>query len=151
MSATDLINRLEGVRQTGHGRWVAKCPCHEDRRPSLAITEKSDGAVLINDFGGCGAAEVLAAVGLDFSVLFPPRADWECSGKAPRRERATLAPADALALVAEEALFAALIASDIARGADLTEEIRARLWSAAGRISAAIEATKSSREVRHAV
>lgn len=28
------------------GEWLAQCPCHEDRNPSLSLTEKEDGKVL---------------------------------------------------------------------------------------------------------
>lgn len=33
--------------------WLAKCPCHDDKRPSLSITEGEDGRLLLNCFAGC--------------------------------------------------------------------------------------------------
>ncbi len=62
-----LLARLEAVRRTGPDRWLARCPAHEDRRPSLSIREGDDGRVLIYDFAGCGAADVVAALGLDLA------------------------------------------------------------------------------------
>lgn len=64
-----LLSRLDGVRETGHNKWKARCPNHPDKTPSLAIRETPEGRVLIHDFGGCGAADVLDAIGLRFSDL----------------------------------------------------------------------------------
>jgi len=146
MSAGTLLSKLHKVKQTGAGRWIACCPAHNDRTPSLAVTEKPDGTVLINCFGGCGAAEVISAAGMEFSDLFPEaRLHWEATNKGPRRERATFSPADILRIVASDALDIAVLASDLAKGVPVTDEIRARLWSAAGRISTGLEATNAAR------
>lgn len=66
-----FINRLEGVRQVGQGQWVAKCPSHEDRSPSLSIKETGDGTILLHCFAGCSAHDVVISVGLNLSDLFP--------------------------------------------------------------------------------
>jgi len=47
-----ILSQLEGVKRSGSG-WVALCPCHEDRTPSLSITETEDGKVLYKCFAGC--------------------------------------------------------------------------------------------------
>lgn len=75
MSAEDLISRLEFCRPTGRNRWTARCPAHEDRDPSLSVTEADDGRILIKCFAGCGALDILSAVGLEWSALFPPAQD----------------------------------------------------------------------------
>lgn len=68
-----LLDRLDGVRETGPGRWVACCPCHDSKsRSSLSVREGDDGRVLIHDFGGCPVEDVVAALGLDMADLFPP-------------------------------------------------------------------------------
>jgi len=72
MTAEVLLSRLEQVKQTGKDRWLARCPAHPDKHPSLNIRETPDGKVLIKCFTGCGAADVVAAVGLELSDLFPP-------------------------------------------------------------------------------
>lgn len=69
--ATTLLDRLDGVRQSGPGRWLARCPAHEDRSPSLSIRELDDGRVLLHDFGGCDTEAVLDALGLELQALFP--------------------------------------------------------------------------------
>jgi len=68
----DLItSKLEKLRPHGHGRWMACCPAHEDKSPSLAITELRDGRILIKCFAGCEILDVLSAIGLTMSDLFP--------------------------------------------------------------------------------
>jgi hypothetical protein len=71
MSADSLLERLEGVRPSGHGRWIARCPAHDDRSPSLSIREMDDGRVLVHCHAGCGAVDVVDSVGLSLSDLFP--------------------------------------------------------------------------------
>jgi hypothetical protein len=83
VTAEVLLSRLDGVRQTGPDRWIARCPAHDDGRASLSLRELDDGRVLLHDFAGCAVEEVLAAVGLTFDDLFPPRA----IDQARRRER----------------------------------------------------------------
>ncbi len=143
MSAEALLSKLRGVRATGTNRWIACCPGHEDRNPSLSITVTSTGVTLLNCFAQCGAADVLAAVGLDFADLYPPKS-WE-PGKPPRRERSTFDAAAVLKIITADALDVAVIASDIAQGKPLTDSMRQRLWGAAGRISNGLEATNATR------
>lgn len=72
MNINKLLDRLEKVKQTGPEKWIACCPAHDDRSPSLGIAIKDD-KVLIKCWSGCGAIDVLNAVGLDYSVLFPEK------------------------------------------------------------------------------
>ncbi len=69
--AENLLSRLDGARQVGAGRWMALCPAHEDRRPSLSIRETEDSRILLHCFSGCGAADVLSSIGMSLSALFP--------------------------------------------------------------------------------
>jgi len=66
-----FLARLERVRETGPGRWIACCPSHEDRSPSLSIRESDDGRVLLHCHAGCAPEAVLAALGLSWTELFP--------------------------------------------------------------------------------
>ncbi len=66
-----LTNRLDGCRETGSGKYIAKCPAHLDKSPSLSITETTEGKVLIHCFAGCDSLDVLEAVGLSFNDLYP--------------------------------------------------------------------------------
>ena len=35
MNADTLLSRLDKVKLTGPDKWVARCPAHDDRGPSL--------------------------------------------------------------------------------------------------------------------
>ena len=78
-----LLSRLERVRANRNGTWVARCPAHDDRSPSLSIATGDDGKVLLHCFAGCGAADVVESVGLELSNLFPETHDW----RGQRRSR----------------------------------------------------------------
>jgi hypothetical protein len=136
MSADQLISRLEGVRQTGSDRWIARCSGHEDRRASLSIREVDDGRVLLYCFAGCTAEEVLNAIGLDFSVLFP---DKPKGGSFVRNPRRAFNAMDVLTCSALEATIAHVAASDLANGKTLSETDRQRLLLSAVRLSHAVE------------
>ncbi len=71
MSVQKILERLEHVRKTSGDQWVAVCPAHDDRSPSLHVREKDDGRVLIHCKAGCGALEVLDAIELTYDDLFP--------------------------------------------------------------------------------
>ena len=73
MSVASLLDRLQGVRNTGPNRWIARCPAHDDRSPSLSVKEAEEGTVLVKCWAGCGAADVVAAAGLQLRDLFPER------------------------------------------------------------------------------
>ena len=47
MTAEALLSRLDGVRETGHGKYVGRCPAYDDLSPSLAIKDCGDGRVLL--------------------------------------------------------------------------------------------------------
>lgn len=57
-------------------RGTALCPAHHDERPSLSFTEGDDGRVLVKCFSGCPTADVIAALNLTWSDLFPRRGVW---------------------------------------------------------------------------
>lgn len=66
---SEILQRLDKVKQHGD-QYYACCPVHDDKSPSMGITEK-EGKVLIHCFG-CGATgqEVMEAIGLPVSALF---------------------------------------------------------------------------------
>lgn len=114
-----LLERLEYVRPTGSGRWMAKCPAHSDGSPSLSIWERDDTRILINCFAGCGSTEVLDSIGLDHSVLYPD--DNNYSQAVWKRERD-----------AEQDIIVAIAKDNLKQGKRLTEAdkqavIKARL------------------------
>jgi 5S rRNA maturation endonuclease (ribonuclease M5) len=66
--ADDLLERLDKVRKTPKG-WQACCPAHEDRNPSLSITEAGD-KILLKCFAGCEVDAICAALGVATGELF---------------------------------------------------------------------------------
>ncbi len=70
MQILEFLDHLDGVRTTLNG-WIARCPSHDDRRPSLSVAEGDDGRILINCFAGCTTDVVLESLGLDLRDLFP--------------------------------------------------------------------------------
>jgi len=71
----DLLDRLDKVRQTGEHKYLACCPVHGDRNPSMSLSEAigDDGyrKVLVYCFAcHAGAQDVVEALGLPMSVLF---------------------------------------------------------------------------------
>lgn len=69
MTALDLAELLN-ARRNGAG-WMARCPAHQDRTPSLSISEGEGGRVLVKCMAGCPTENVLQAAGLTFADLNP--------------------------------------------------------------------------------
>ena len=60
MRADEIADALEG-RKAGKG-WTARCPAHDDRKPSLSISEGQDGKVLVHCHAGCDQESVITAL-----------------------------------------------------------------------------------------
>lgn len=72
MTPLDLVlSCLDKVKANGKDRWKACCPAHDDKSPSLSITETSDGTVLLKCWVGCNASAIVQAIGLELRDLFP--------------------------------------------------------------------------------
>jgi hypothetical protein len=140
MSLTFLLSHLDGIRETGHGKYVARCPAHDDRSPSLAIKDCDDGRVLVHCFAGCETEDVLSAIGLTFSDVMPERIGKEHSYK-PVRQR--FDARQVLAGVSHEVTVVVLLAERYAPQMSHEDETRLRL--AAERITAGISAAPSLR------
>lgn len=138
--ADNLLSRLQRVKRTGPGRWIASSPTREDRHPSLAIRELDDGRVLIHDFGGDDVASIMAAVGLDLADLFPVS-----SGAARKPVNRPFSASDLLALVAFETSVAVIVCSDVLKNRTVSEADFDRLLKAAQRLGDAEEVCNAYR------
>lgn len=118
MIAGRLLERLEGVRQSGRDRWMAKCPAHLDRHPSLSIALGEDGRLLIHCFAGCQFDAVVQAVGLEVADFFPPKEGL----RYRRQQRMRVNPADALAYLIHATRIVMIVAADIRRGERISEQ-----------------------------
>lgn len=134
MIAEALLSRLDGVKRTGVDRWLAKCPAHDDKRPSLGVREIDNDRVLVHCWTGCSTHDVLAVVGLEFDALYPSKPSHR--GNAERRPWPA---ADILRAVANEVRIVAVAAITLGQGGELTEADRARLLLASSRIIAAAQ------------
>mgnify|MGYP001496504239 CR=1 FL=1 len=141
MSADVLLSRLDKVKRTGAGSWSARCPAHDDRSPSLTIRDTQDERTLVHCHAGCSVVEVLGAVGLTFSDLFPERAIDHRVGP----ERRPFPAADVLRAVGFEVLVVSAAAVAMLAGQPFTEIDRERLILAASRIQAAMTAAGVTR------
>lgn len=85
MSKTDqLLSKLDKVKPNGKGKWLACCPAHPDKSPSLAIKETEDGKLLIHCFSGCHVSDVVGAIGLELSDLMPDDPTYRKGTKPPK-------------------------------------------------------------------
>lgn len=74
-----VLSRLEKVRRLKGSawHWLARCPVHGDRRPSLGLRIGESGALLAKCLAnhGCTFAGIVQATGTRFEDWFPPKED----------------------------------------------------------------------------
>lgn len=138
MDVTALLAHLAGVRSHGDNAWVARCPAHEDRSPSLTVKALNDGRILLHCFAGCDTQHVLSAIGLRFGDLFP-------EPLAMHHPRVSLPfnAMDALACLQHEAGVVLMLSTDIATGKPITPADAERAGVAAARVYAAMETIRA--------
>jgi hypothetical protein len=85
LSALEALGRVP--RRCG-ASWMAQCPAHEDRHPSLSLSEGSDGKALLKCHAGCDLASILAGLGLEQSALFEARETASRETRYPIRDAA---------------------------------------------------------------
>jgi len=135
MTADTLLSRLDRVKQTGQGRWVCNCPAPASKsKQSLAVRELDDGRVLLHCFAGCAPHEVMFAVGMDMSDLFPDAAATHLP-----RERKPFNAHDVLRCVAFELGVAIQFLNMVRSGAPLNDEHNARFLACVDRLVTAEE------------
>ena len=83
-----VLGRLEDASHSGR-EWRARCPAHDDEKPSLNLRAGDRQPVVITCRAGCPPTDVLAAIGLTFADVShehgdqPPGAGkWTPSGPA---------------------------------------------------------------------
>jgi hypothetical protein len=134
-SVDGFLARLELVKQTGSRKWLARCPAHDDKHPSLGVAEADDGRVLVKCWSGCGAAEVIAAVGMSFSDLFPGK---PMAGDYLPRIKRPFSHRDILIALNFEMMLGAVALANLANGVEFSEADKARFYLAQERIGAAV-------------
>ena len=61
MTSAEAIAKAICGRRTGTC-WMARCPVHDDREPSLSVRDADDGKVLVRCHAGCDQSAVIAAL-----------------------------------------------------------------------------------------
>jgi hypothetical protein len=82
---------LDAIDDQGDGSIMARCPAHDDGRPSLHVTERKGRDALVRCFAGCAYADVVAAVDGDRRT---GHADGEASPPTASPRRTRQAPLD---------------------------------------------------------
>ena len=92
MDIETLLSRLDKVMPNGHGKWLASCPAHLDKLPSLGIKITDDGKILLHCFSGCHVTDIVEALGLNLSDLFPDNTNFNYhkSVRPPKFSRAEM-------------------------------------------------------------
>ncbi len=84
-----ILSKLSGVRSCGDRKWTARCPAHDDRKPSLSVSVGDDGRVLLHCQAGCSFHEVCQALKIRPRDLFPAKRNETCARKNSRQVVAT--------------------------------------------------------------
>jgi len=78
METSLILERFQAVKKTASG-WQARCPAHDDKTPSLSISQGDKGIVL-HCHAGCTPESVCASLGLKLSDLFKANGQEHAGG-----------------------------------------------------------------------
>jgi hypothetical protein len=143
-----ILSHASGIKRLGPDKAVFKSPTRDERTASVSICRGPDGSVLMHDFGGDGAAEVLAAMGLSLASLYPERnrRDMTPAERSEMRAHARMANWVAvLGVVGLEAKVVIIAGRQIKAGKALNDEDERRLDEALIRIDSAREVLTDGR------
>jgi hypothetical protein len=132
MSLDLLLSRLEKVKGR-NGSYVACCPAHKDKSPSLAIRE-SDGKIILHCFAGCQVPNIMESLGMDMNDLFPPT-----ESKYTSHPKVKFYAVDMLRVLHLEANIVMVSAFNMSKGVELSNDDLDRLKIAYERIDTAME------------
>jgi 5S rRNA maturation endonuclease (ribonuclease M5) len=88
LSAVTPYDRVrEALEAAGHPvrNGSARCPAHDDKSPSLSLSEGGEGKVVVHCHAGCATDAVLAALNLTLADLFPPSTNGNGRGEPVAR------------------------------------------------------------------
>ena len=90
----NVLSRLKNVKSTGGGNYRACCPSHDSTGRTLSLLCLDDGRILIHCHASCATHEVLEAIGLSMSDLFPDGAIKHFMASANRKPKSNKAEID---------------------------------------------------------
>jgi len=141
MFADKFLRGLHKVREAGNSSWLACCPVHDDKRPSLSIKEtlnaSGEPCLLIHCFS-CHATGVDVAEALGFTAadLFPEKLKYDPTKK---QRRQFFPAADVLRCLHRDVLTIEIILRHIDPNKPLSEVGLQEYTEARQRIEVALE------------
>lgn len=87
----DEFAALLNAKRVGRGKWVARCPAHPDKHPSLSITQGRKHPVIFKCMSaGCTQEEVIRAMGMNWKDILGERAPMSKELSARLRDEQAL-------------------------------------------------------------
>lgn len=131
----DILSKLEKVKRYNDNSWVACCPAHDDKTPSLAIKIGDENRILMKCWASCGIDEIVTAMGMNLSDLMGDAPsvyeDWP-GHQSDHRRRNRMSPSVVLKAMASNMLLAGIIVCDVAKAGIATEEQKNKLLGLSG-------------------
>jgi hypothetical protein len=125
---TNILSKLKKVVTKPNDTWMACCPAHQDKSPSLSISQSNDGKILLYCFAGCSIEEITDALGIDLSQLFPDshfnRSEYYHQLKQSQYKE----------ILSNEKMIVAIAEAEVKRNQELGSKDRARHLLALSRI-----------------
>lgn len=131
-----ILSRLKKVKKTRNGEWIACCPAHDDKSPSLAVKVADNGNILMHCFGGCEIESIANSLQIDLQDLFA-----EKEYQSTNRDKIT--PYSVLQVVKNELYLVVIAASDLQKGKTLSDEDKKRFDLAVKRLMGAVNYVES--------
>ena len=132
-----LLSRVHKLKKTGDSKWLACCPAHDDKTPSLAI-KLADDRILIHCFTGCDVSSIISALGLELSDLMPEsKRHSRPDNKCPKFNKPEL-----LDRIVEESAILIVAIRQIFKGTQLNDDDMERVVKAEGIIDDIIQETR---------
>jgi len=123
MIVDKFLHLLDKVKSTGDDSWIACCPCHDDKTPSMSIKEtlndSGEPCLLMHCFS-CHATgvDVAEALGFKATDLFAEKLNYDHTKKQKRK----YFPAKTVfKCLARDALFVEICAREMQKGFTLNE------------------------------
>ena len=89
-STTNVLSRLDRVKETGPDQWTASCPTsmhkHGDRSRGLSIKDGEGGVICLYCHAGCDIETIVSSIGLSMADLFPKKDKPFRRPRGPSRE-----------------------------------------------------------------
>lgn len=122
----EFLSRLQKVRKSGKNNWLACCPAHGDKNPSMTVSEGSDGRILVHCFAHeCGIDDIVSAVGMEVKDLMPENLGYH----KIKPLAMAVNPRDALHAIRDDMTVLLVMAKMVQRGEEINTLLLAKLIS----------------------